>query len=408
MESFAILRIMVLVLATLTWIIVEAAPAKYFNVMDYGAIGDGVIDDSVAFLRAWNDTCNAEIAGEPTLVVPRKQFFLRPTTFRGPCKSKVHFALFGGLFAPVGPEEWKKFGDTVKFIEFDYVTGLYIRGAGLIDGHGKGWWDISCRDHPELKGRCGTVAPTALRFHQSSDIHMSHITIRDSPQIHVLLLGCNDVELGDLNIRSPEGSPNTDGIHIQATNNVFINNSFIGVGDDCVSIGDGISNVNITYVTCGPGHGISIGSLGKDGEVVNVSNIHVRHAIFNGTQNGARIKTYQTGRGEIRDVEFSDIKFIDTGNPIIIDQYYCGAPNGCPPTKVGVHVNNVLYSEIYGTSKADVAINFNCSGNVACTGIQLENIELTSSTPGKQVKSTCNNAFGEAKGTIEPKSCLKT
>ena len=59
--------------------------------------------------------------------------------------------LFGGLFAPVGPEEWKKFGDTVKFIEFDYVTGLYIRGAGLVDGHGKGWWDISCRDHPELK-----------------------------------------------------------------------------------------------------------------------------------------------------------------------------------------------------------------------------------------------------------------
>ena len=49
-ESFAILRIMVLVLATLTWIIVEAAPAKYFNVMDYGAIGDGVIDDSVVII----------------------------------------------------------------------------------------------------------------------------------------------------------------------------------------------------------------------------------------------------------------------------------------------------------------------------------------------------------------------
>ncbi|GMY34021.1 probable polygalacturonase At1g80170 [Fagus crenata] len=263
MESFAILRIMVLVLATLTWIIAEAAPAKYFNVMDYGAKGDGVTEDSAAFLRAWSDTCNTE--GEPTLFVPRKQFFLRPISFRGPCKSKVHFDLSGGLFAPEGPEEWKKLGDTVKFIEFEYVTGLYIRGFGVINGRGKRWWDISCRGHPQL----------------------------------------------------------------------------------------------------------------------------------------------QTGRGEVRDIEFTDITFIDAGNPIIIDQYYCGG-GGCPPTKVGVHVNNVIFSDIHGTSKADVAINFNCSENVACTAIKLENIQLTSSTPGKQVTSSCNNAFGEAIGTVQPNSCLKS
>jgi len=63
---------------------------------------------------------------------------------------------------------------------------------------------------------------------------------------------------------------------------------------------------------------------------------------------------------------------------------------------------------MYGTSKADVAVNFNCSGNVACTDIKLENINLTSSTIGKQVTSSCNNAYGEAKGTIEPKSCLNS
>ena len=63
---------------------------------------------------------------------------------------------------------------------------------------------------------------------------MSQIRIIDSPQTHILLLGCNDVEFEGLFIKSPDGSPNTDGIHIHTTNNVFINSSFIGVGN-CLS-----------------------------------------------------------------------------------------------------------------------------------------------------------------------------
>uniref|UniRef100_A0A2N9GIG9 Retrotransposon gag domain-containing protein n=1 Tax=Fagus sylvatica TaxID=28930 RepID=A0A2N9GIG9_FAGSY len=65
--------------------------------------------------------------------------------------NRILLQLKGGLFAPVGPDQWKMFNDTVKFIEFEYVTGLYIRGFGLIDARGKGWWDISCRYHPSLK-----------------------------------------------------------------------------------------------------------------------------------------------------------------------------------------------------------------------------------------------------------------
>ncbi|KAE9447459.1 hypothetical protein C3L33_20643, partial [Rhododendron williamsianum] len=63
--------------------------------------------------------------------------------------------------------------------------------------------------------------------------------------------------------------------------------------DDCVSIGDFTSHLSITNVNCGPGHGISIGSLGKDGNFVQVENIHVSNSFFKGTTNGARIKTWQ-------------------------------------------------------------------------------------------------------------------
>ncbi|XP_019052912.1 PREDICTED: probable polygalacturonase At3g15720 [Nelumbo nucifera] len=73
---------------------------------------------------------------------------------------------------------------------------------------------------------------------------------------------------------SPENSPNTDGIHIQSVDNMLIQRTDIGAadfdflcqtGDDCISIGDYTSNINVKDIICGPGHGISIGSLGKGG-----------------------------------------------------------------------------------------------------------------------------------------------
>lgn len=64
-------------------------------------------------------------------------------------------------------------------------------------------------------------------------------------------------------------------------------------GDDCVSIQTGCSNVYIHDVNCGPGHGISIGGLGKDKTKACVSNITVRNINMRNTMTGVRIKTWQ-------------------------------------------------------------------------------------------------------------------
>lgn len=60
-----------------------------------------------------------------------------------------------------------------------------------------------------------------------------------------------------------------------------------------MSIQTGCSNVYIHNVNCGPGHGISIGGLGKENTKACVSNITVRDIVMRNTMNGVRIKTWQ-------------------------------------------------------------------------------------------------------------------
>lgn len=76
--------------------------------------------------------------------------------------------------------------------------------------------------------------------------------------------------------------------------NTFHDVSFLyHVGDDCVSIQTGCSNINVHNVNCGPGHGISIGSLGKENTKACVSNVTVRDVTLHNTLTGVRIKTWQ-------------------------------------------------------------------------------------------------------------------
>ncbi|PSS17861.1 Polygalacturonaseprecursor [Actinidia chinensis var. chinensis] len=339
------------------------------------------------------------------LVPDGNTFLVHPMAFAGPCKpTSISFLISGIIIAPNSPESWKG-RNQGRWLIFKGVDGLSVDGPGMLDGRGKGWWDILCATHRHLPG-CVKLAPTVISFLQCNKVSLSNILVVDSPQTHILITGCNNVVIRYLSIKSPETSPNTDGIHISSSHGVFIHNTNIGSGDDCVSIGDHTSDIYITDVDCGPGHGVSIGSLGRSGNEVKVDNINVIRVRFNKTTNGVRIKTWQVGRGHVRGVLYEDVNFMDVSNPIIIDQYYCDVRGGCESTRTGVQISDVRYAGIFGTSKSKVAINLNCSQAVACTDILLDTILLAPSTPGKKVISSCNNAYGSSAGIVEPESCL--
>ncbi|TYJ97813.1 putative polygalacturonase [Cucumis melo var. makuwa] len=312
----------------------------------------------------WEQGCE-EFCSDSTGKFWERVALLKSYSIVGRCKlSQIN----GVIVAPTSPKEWAG-TDKSLWLAFKGISRLSITGSGIgkIDGRGTGWWNQSCRDHPSLEGRT-LIAPTATKIISCNDTNLSNLHFINSSQAHVLLMECRRTEIKNLVITAPESSPNTDGIHIHSSHNIIIKNTTIGTGDDCVSTGDYTSHVNISHIKCGPGHGISIGSLGKSGNFVQVEDISVSNIYFKGTTNRARIKTWQQS---------------------------------------GVRIANVSIKNLFGTSMSNVAINLNCSRSVACTGILLKSIQLQSVNSGQKVTSSCINVHGFAFGVVQPKPCLQ-
>ncbi|WMV23821.1 hypothetical protein MTR67_017206, partial [Solanum verrucosum] len=224
--------------------------------------------------------------------------------------------IYGTLLASDDTSNYNK--DSRHWLIFDSVQKLVVGGAGVINGNGKIWWKNSCKINKKL----------ALTFYKCNNLKVKDLKIEDAQQIHLLIEKCVVVEVSKLVVSSPENSPNTDGIHITNTQNIQISDSTIATGDDCISIVDGSQKVLATSITCGPGHGISIGSLGGGNSEAHVSDIHVNGAKLSGTTNGLRIKTWPGGFGSASNIKFQNVVMNNVKNPIIIDQNYCDQADG--------------------------------------------------------------------------------
>lgn len=96
----------------------------------------------------------------------------------------------------------------------------------------------------------------SLTFNAASNVLINGLTLKNSQLYHLVIDGCDNVNVQGVKIIAPGNSPNTDGIHIQQSTGVTVMTTGIKTGDDCISIGPGTANLWIENVACGPGHGI--------------------------------------------------------------------------------------------------------------------------------------------------------
>ncbi|CAK9167665.1 unnamed protein product [Ilex paraguariensis] len=226
-------------------------------------------------------------------------------------------------------------------------------------------------------------APTAVTFDNCINLRVANIRIKNAQEMHLTFQDCVNVKASNLKVIAPENSPNTDEIHVTRTQNIQITCSLNRTDDDCISIVSGSKNVRATDIICGPGHGMSIGSLGKNKAEDEVSDVVVDRARISGTTNGG-------GSGYAKNIKFQNIIMHNVTNPIIINQNYCDQLESCPEQHSAVQVTNVVYKNIRGTSASEVAVKLDCSTTFPCNGIVLQNVNPVREGETK-AKASCQN-----------------
>ncbi|AES59077.2 polygalacturonase [Medicago truncatula] len=353
------------------------------DVIHYGAKGDGRTDDSKAFVEAFKALCRGRYGN--TLVVPNgRSFFVRPTlNFSGPCHSKnINIKIMGNILAPKR-SDWGR-ECSLYWIHFFNIHGLILDGSGVINGNGEDWWS------------------KALQFDKCDGLQITGLTHINGPGPHIAVTDSQDITISHIHINSPKESHNTDGIDLTRAIRVNVHDIPIRSGDDCIAIKGGSQFVNVSQVTCGPGHGISVGSLGGHGSPEFVEHLRIKNCTFNGGDSAVKIKTWPGGKGYAKDIIFEDIILYQTNYPVYIDQHYMKTPE----QHQAVKISNIKFSNIHGTCIDENAIVLDCA-KIGCYDITLNQIKITSINRKKPASVKCKNVHGTATNIISPKgSCV--
>ncbi len=198
-----------------------------YNVIDFGAAGDGVQNDARAIQKAV-DACHA--AGGGTVLVPSGKVFLSGTVV---LKSHVNFKVDHGARL-LGSPDLADFpnADLRCLIEARGANDIALTGGGTIDGNGKRFIveDLKYIFQPQPEG----LRPRLIGLLDCHQVSVRDITLTDSANWCLHLVGCEDVTIHGIRILNDLKMPNCDGIDPDHCRNVRISNCHIRCGDDCI------------------------------------------------------------------------------------------------------------------------------------------------------------------------------
>lgn len=329
---------------------------QIFNPKDYGAAGDGKTLDTKAIQTA------IDRAGEckGTVHVPAGTY-LTGSLF---LKSHMEFHMEEGvvLLGTLDESAYPFIFSRVAGIEMEWpaaILNLYeleevkVTGFGTINGQGEFWWDKywgpdrtggmrRIYDAKDLRwvADYDCTRPRNLLVFRSKNIVLQNFTSKKSAFWNVHICYSEQVHVDGITVKENEG-PSTDGIDIDSSRYVMVENCTVACNDDniCIKSGrdaDGLrvnlpsEEIEIKNCRLLVGAGVTLGSETSGG----IRNVFIHDNEFLNTDCGFRMKSAMTRGGILEDIRVENLMMINVRYPFSWNlnwhpKYsYCELPEG--------------------------------------------------------------------------------
>ncbi|WP_207425505.1 glycoside hydrolase family 28 protein [Pedobacter sp. SYSU D00535] len=338
------------------------AKDKQYNILDFGAKGDGQTLNTVAIQNAI-DKCSKDGGG--SVVVPSGTF-ISGSLF---LKADVDLFLQNGavLKGSINPEDYPQVNTrwegeekkwTACLLNAIDLSNFKISGKGTIDGSGD-LWTARGRSQTQTTGvRFGR--PRLIGIQNCKNVLVEGLHLNNQASWGLFVLYSNNVKINNLKITAEHNIPSSDGIDIDSSKDILIRGCDIDVNDDCISIKSGkdedglrvnrpSEDILIEKCRFGYGHGgVAMGSETSGG----IRNVVVRNCLFEaGNWAPIRFKSQPSRGGVVENITYKNLVIRDTRQAVEFNMAW-RMVNPKPAAKVLPVVRNVRIINVKGTARS--------------------------------------------------------
>ena len=395
-------------------------PDRDFLVTEYGALGNGVQDNTEAFKKAI-EAC-AE-AGGGRVVVPEGKFLSGPIYLES--NVNLHLEKEARILFSTNPEDYLPLVFTrwegVELMNYSPLIyafeekNIAVTGEGVLDGQANetNWWPWKGKKeygwkegmpHQNLEanraalfemaeqgvpveerkfGEGHYLRPQFVQPYRCENVLIEGVTIVNSPMWILNPVLCNNVTIQGVTVESQ--GPNSDGCDPESCKNVLIKECFFNTGDDCIAIKSGrnadgrrinVPSENIVIQDCSManGHGgVVIGSEISGG----ARNIFAENCKMNSPllDRALRIKTSSMRGGVVENVYLRNIEVGQVAEQVIRVNMFYEDSGAYIPTVRNIEVKNMTVKNggevgvlLEGYEQSPVT-------NVRLIDVKIENVE---------------------------------